>query len=63
MTLDVRRAAGTPTAVLSSILRTTAETQVCQQPGSVGIRWPLFQWLCVVGDWPRVLLTLRVEHG
>ncbi|CAJ0803560.1 hypothetical protein LMG19083_03907 [Ralstonia psammae] len=37
-----------------------AEARVRQQPAALDARWPLFQWLCVVGDWPRALKQLQV---
>lgn len=36
------------------------EAGVRKQPGSFDARWGLFQWLCVVGDWPRALRQLQV---
>ncbi|MEO1357946.1 MAG: ImpE protein superfamily protein, partial [Pseudomonadota bacterium] len=32
-----------------------AEVRVRQQPGTFAERWQLFQWLCVMEDWPRAL--------
>ena len=37
-----------------------AEVRVRQQPGAFAERWQLFQWLCVMGDWPRALKQLQV---
>lgn len=37
-----------------------ADERVRQQPGAFAERWQLFQWLCVVGDWPRALKQLQV---
>ncbi|MGN8084538.1 type VI secretion system accessory protein TagJ [Ralstonia sp. 22086] len=37
-----------------------AEVRVLQQPGAFSERWQLFQWLCVMGDWPRALKQLQV---
>lgn len=38
----------------------TAEALVRRQPAAFPARWQLFQWLCVVGDWPRALKQLQV---
>ncbi|CAG2141217.1 Protein of avirulence locus involved in temperature-dependent protein secretion [Ralstonia mannitolilytica] len=37
-----------------------AEMRVLKQPGAFAERWQLFQWLCVMGDWPRALKQLQV---
>ncbi len=37
-----------------------AEVRVRQQPGAFAECWQLFQWLCVMGDWPRALTQLQV---
>ncbi len=69
MMLDVQVSGTTPAAGLSTILRqngsvtgvlTAMEARVRQQPSAVDARWQLFQWLCVVGDWPRALKQLQV---
>jgi len=36
------------------------EARVQQQPAAADPRWSLFQWLCVIGDWPRALRQLQV---
>jgi len=69
MTLDLQLSSDTPATGLSSILRqagsvtgalAATEARVRQQPGTFDARWQLFQWLCVVGDWPRALKQLQV---
>jgi type VI secretion system protein ImpE len=69
MTLDSRISVKPPIAGLSSVLRqagsvtgalSETEARVRLQPGAVDARWQLFQWLCVIGDWPRALRQLQV---
>ncbi|WP_439683115.1 ImpE family protein [Cupriavidus oxalaticus] len=69
MATDVGASASPGVASLSTMLQqagsTTgavgaAESAVRQQPGAFEARWRLFQWLCVMGDWPRALKQLQV---
>jgi type VI secretion system protein ImpE len=43
-----------------SLALQAAEARVRQQPAALDARWPLFQWLCLVGDWPRALKQLQM---
>lgn len=52
---SVLRQAGSVTGAVAE-----AEAVVRLQPGAFALRWQLFQWLCVVGDWPRALKQLQV---
>ncbi|UDM49827.1 type VI secretion system accessory protein TagJ [Cupriavidus sp. MP-37] len=69
MTLESRIPRQGPDTRLSSFLRrggsvngalAETEAQVREHPGSFAFRWQLFQWLCVVGDWPRALKQVQV---
>ncbi|MFJ4293198.1 hypothetical protein ACIP1U_25975 [Cupriavidus sp. NPDC089707] len=52
---SVLRQAGSVTGAVAE-----AEAVVRLQPGAFTLHWQLFQWLCVVGDWPRALKQLQV---
>lgn len=51
----ILREAGSVSQALQS-----AETQVRRHPDAHEARWQLFQWLCVIGEWPRALKQLQV---
>lgn len=69
MATDVKASADPGVASLTTVLRQTGSTtgavgaselSVRRQPAAFDARWQLFQWLCVVGDWPRALKQLQV---
>ena len=69
MAIDAKASAYASAASAAVVLQQTgstigavgaAEALVRQQPGAFEARWKLFQWLCVVGDWPRALKQLQV---
>lgn len=53
LTTILQRTGSVPGAVRA------AEADVRRDPGAFAARWQLFQWLCVVGDWPRALRQLQ----
>lgn len=69
MKLEMPISRESPGARLSSILQQAgsitaalaeAEARVRKNAGAFDARWQCFQWLCVLGDWPRALRQLQV---
>ena len=69
MTPDTQVSDNRPATRVAAILKqagsvagalAATEERVRQHPRAFEARWELFQWLCVIADWPRALKQLQV---